>query len=157
MKMQEEFTKVWFSTLKNTISIKNDTLYIPQMTILSNAFEMEFAGKHNIESNEFNYYMTIFLKKTLSAKFHNQNKEVEDFGEIEKNKDGNLKVPLKIYGNPDKFNVDYDFRKSRKNVVEELNKQKTEWNEILNNKTEEQKQEQQEKEKPIESGFQIEY
>lgn len=157
MKMQEEFTNVWFSTLKNTISIKNDTLYIPQMTILSNAFEMEFAGKHNIESNMFNYYMTLFLKKTLSAKFHNQNKEVEDFGEIEKNTDGNFKVPIKIYGNPDKFSIDYDFRKTRKNVVDELNKQKTEWNEILNNKTEEQQQEQQEKEKPIESGFQIEY
>lgn len=158
MKMKEEFTNVRFSTLKNTISIKNDTLYIPEMTILSNSFEIEFAGKHNIETNNFNYYLSIFLKKTLSVKFNNANKEVEDFGEIEKNKDGNFKVPIKIYGNPDNYKIDYDFRKTRKNVVEEMAKQKSEWNEILNsNKTEEQKQEQLKKEEPIQSGFQIEF
>ena len=144
------------TTLKNTISIKNDTLYIPEMTILSNSFEIEFARKHNIETNNFNYYLSIFLKKTLSVKFNNANKEVEDFGEIEKNKDGNFKVPIKIYGNPDNYKIDYDFRKTRKNVVEEMAKQKSEWNEILNsNKIEEQ--EQLKKVEPIQSGFQIEF
>lgn len=158
LKMKEEFANVTFSTLKNTIRIQQDTLFIPDMKILSSAFEMSFAGKHNIESNSFAYYVTVFLKKTLSLKFSNKNKEEEDFGEIEKNTDGNFRIPLKIFGNPDKFNIDYDFGKTKKNVKKEMEEQKSEWKEIINaGKSEEDIKAEEEKKKPIESGFQIEY
>ncbi len=155
LKMKEEFADVTFSTLKNTIRIQQDTLFIPDMKILSNAFEMSFAGKHNIESNSFAYFVTVFLKKTLSLKFSSKN---EDFGEIEKNTDGNFRIPLKIFGNPDKFNIDYDFGKTKKNVKKEMEEQKSEWKEIINaGKSEEDIKAEEEKKKPIESGFQIEY
>jgi len=158
LKMKEEFADVSFSTLKNTIRIQQDTLFIPDMKIQSNAFEMSFAGKHNIESNSFAYYVTVFLKKTLSLKFNSKNKEEEDFGEIEKNTDGNFRIPLKIFGNPDKFNIDYDFGKTKKNVKKEMDEQKSEWKEIINaGKSEEDIKAEEEKKKPIESGFQIEY
>ncbi|MCQ2606570.1 MAG: hypothetical protein MJ204_08550 [Bacteroidales bacterium] len=158
LKMKEEFANVTFSTLKNTIRIQQDTLFIPDMKIQSNAFEMSFAGKHNIESNSFAYYVTVFLKKTLSLKFNSKNKEEEDFGEIEKNTDGNFRIPLKIFGNPDKFNIDYDFGKTKKNVKKEMDEQKSEWKEIINaGKSEEDIKAEEEKKKPIESGFQIEY
>lgn len=154
MKMEEEFTNVSFSTLKNTLRIKNDTLYIPSMNVVSNAFEMTFAGKHNIENNNFDYYVMLFLKKTLSLKFNNKNKDTEDFGEIEKNTDGNFKVPIKIYGNPDNYEIVYDLKKSKENVKQSLDNQKSEWKEILN-KTDDSTPK--EAEKPIESNFEIEW
>jgi len=155
MKMVEEFTNVSFSTLKNTLRVKNDTLYIPDMKVMTNAFEMSFAGTHNIENNQFYYYVTLFLKKTLSTKFHNKNKDTEDFGEIEKNSDGNVKVPIKIHGDPDKYDIDYDFKKSKENVKKGLENQKSEWKDIINNNNEGKDDVQEEK--PIESNFQIEW
>lgn len=154
MKMEEEFTNVSFSTLKNTLRIKDDTLYIPNMNIASSAFEMTFAGKHNIENNNFDYYVMLFLKKTLSLKFNNKNKDIEDFGEIEKNNDGNFKVPIKIFGNPDKYEIVYDLKKSKENVKQSLDNQKSEWKEILKKNDE---QTPKEPEKPIESNFEIEW
>lgn len=157
LKMKDEFSKVSFSTLKNIIRVQNDTLYIPSMKVQSSAFDMSFAGKHNIEDNHFSYYVTLFLKKTLSLKFHNKNKEEEDFGEIEKNNDGNFRIPLRIVGDPDHYEINYDFRKSN-NVKASMEKQKSEWKEIINSgKSQEQIQEEEEKKKPIESGFQIEF
>ncbi|MCQ2958692.1 MAG: hypothetical protein MJ198_00690 [Bacteroidales bacterium] len=160
MKMQEEFSNVSFSTIKNTICIKNDTLFIPDMKIKSSAFEMSFAGKHNIENNNFNYYVTVFLKKTLSLKFHRKNKDSEDFGDIDKNSDGNFKVPIKIFGNPDDFKIDYDFRKSRENVKTSINEQKSEWKEIFKKDDDEEREvpvEKKREEQPIKSDFEIEY
>ena len=158
LKIKEDFSNVSFSTLKNTIRLKDDTLYIPDMHIKSNAFELTFAGKHNIESNIFNYYVTLFLQKTLSLKFRNKNKEIEDFGEIEKNSDSNLKIPLRIFGDPDNYNIDYDFKKSKENIKKGMEDQKKEWKEILNsNKTDEEIQEQEKAREPIKSGFELEY
>lgn len=156
MNMEEEFKSVSFSVIKNTIRLHNDTLYIPDMKINASAFEISFAGTHNIENNRFNYYMTVFLKKTLSLKFRKKN-ECEDFGEIEKNTDGNFKVPLKVFGNPDDYHVEYDFSKSKQNVKESLAEQKSEWKEILNGDSDKQKQEKIEAEEPIQSGFEIEW
>lgn len=158
LKMVEDFTNVSFSTLKNTIRIKDDTLFIPDMNVKSNAFDMSFAGKHNIENNQFNYYITLFLQKTLSAKFHNKNKETEDFGEIEKNGEDNLRIPLKVFGNPDDYKIDYDFKKSKDAVKKGLEDQKSEWKDIFN-KTDSETEEpvKPAEEKPIESDFQIEW
>ena len=159
MKMQEEFTNISFSTLKNTICLKNDTLYIPDMNIAASAFEMLFSGKHNIENNTFSYYATIFLKKTLSLKFRNKNKENEDFGEIEKNNDTNLKIPIKIIGNPDDYTVDYDFKKSKENVKTSLDSQKSEWKEIFGKESSDEPTEKKEKteEPKVETDFQIQW
>lgn len=162
----EEFNNVTFSKIENTLKIENDTLYIPNMDIKTNAFEMNFSGKHAINNNEFKYFITLFMKKTLSNIFIKQNPS-EDFGEIEQNTDGNIRVPIKIYGNPDKYIVDYDMKSSVKNVKQGLERQKDEWKTILNknqpdednsaNPQNPDKPKEKPKEKPIESDFQIEY
>lgn len=159
MKMKDEFTTVSFSTIKNTICIKNDSLYIPNMNINSSAFDILFAGTHNIENNNFLYHMTVFLKKTLSLKYRNKNKETEDFGEIELNNDNNLKIPLKIMGNPDDFSVDYDFKKSKEQVKTSLETQKSEWKEILGKDKEKESplETKDEESQKIETDFQIEW
>lgn len=153
----DEFKTVTFSKIENTLKIDNDTLYIPNMKISTNAFEMNLAGKHAIHNNQFNYFITVFMKKTLSNMFKKKN-EGEDFGEIEQNTDGNLKLPLRIYGNPDKYSIDYDLKSSKQNVKQSMERQKDEWKTILNKQPTDETQEKPKKEeKPIDSGFKIEY
>lgn len=126
----EEFKHVTFNNIENTLTIKNDTVYIPHMDIFTNAFELKFAGTHAISSNQFKYFMTLYLKKTLTHMFQKRNK-TEDFGEIEQNTDGNILLPLKLFGTPEKFNIDYDFKVSLKNVKQGMEQQKNEWRTIL--------------------------
>lgn len=126
----EEFKNVTFNQIENTLTIKNDTVHIPRMDIRTNAFEMKFSGTHAISSNQFKYFMTLYLKKTLTNMFQKRNK-TEDFGEIEQNTDGNIVVPLKLFGTPDKFNIDYDFKTSFSNVKQGMEQQKSEWRTIL--------------------------
>jgi hypothetical protein len=153
----EEFKSVSFTRIENILKIENDTLYIPNMRIQTNAFDMNFAGKHAINNNQFNYYITVFMKKTLSNMFKKKN-EGEDFGEIEQNTDGNLKLPLRIYGNPDKYSIEYDLKTSKQNVKQTMERQKEDWKAILNKQSNEEIQEKPKKqEKPIDSGFKIEY
>lgn len=153
----DEFKTVTFSRIENTLKIESDTLYIPNMRITTNAFEMNLAGKHAIHNNQFNYYITVFMKKTLSNMFKKKN-EGEDFGEIEQNTDGNLKLPLRIYGNPDKYSIDYDMKSSKQNVKQSMERQKDEWKTILNKQpTDETPEKPKKEEKPIDSGFKIEY
>lgn len=84
--------------------------------------------------------------------------EGEDFGEIEQNTDGNLKLPLRIYGNPDKYSIEYDLKTSKQNVKQTMERQKEDWKAILNKQSNEEIQEKPKKqEKPIDSGFKIEY
>ncbi|MDR0940717.1 MAG: AsmA-like C-terminal region-containing protein [Bacteroidales bacterium] len=173
----EEFKNVTFNQIENTLTITNDTVHIPYMDIRTNAFELKFSGTHTISSNQFKYFMTVYLKKTLTQMFQKRNK-TEDFGEIEHNTDGNIAVPLKLVGTPDKFNIDYDFKTSLTNVKQGIEQQKNEWRTILNggkepeipensstnttNSTQTNQSTTQPTQKPkststIQSGFEIEY
>ncbi|MCK9561156.1 MAG: DUF3971 domain-containing protein [Bacteroidales bacterium] len=149
----EEFKTVKFKELKNTIKIANDTLFIPNMDISSNAFEMVVGGKHSL-SNNFAYYMIINMKSTLSNRFKKNNK-IEDFGEIEQNPDGTMLVPLKIIGNADAFSIDFDFKTQIQQVKQSVERQRDDWREILQ-KTD-TPEDKKEKEKPIQTDFQIHY
>ncbi|MCL2329551.1 MAG: hypothetical protein FWC39_13710 [Bacteroidetes bacterium] len=126
----EEFKNVTFNQIENTLTIKNDTVHIPRMDIRTNAFEMKLSGTHAISSNQFKYFMTLYLKKTLTNMFQKRNK-TEDFGDIEQNTDGNIVVPLKLFGTPDKFSIDYDFKTTVSNVKQGVEQQKNEWRTIF--------------------------
>jgi len=147
-----EFNSVSFKKLVNTIKINADTLYIPNMEIKTNAFDINIGGKHALNNN-FVYNLTIYMQKTLSNRFKSKN-NMEDFGEIEQNNDGNLKVPLKIFGNPDKYSIDFDIKTSVQNVKQSLEDQKKEWKDILNKPKGDTPPVE---EKPIPTEFQIKY
>ncbi|MDR2963177.1 MAG: AsmA-like C-terminal region-containing protein [Bacteroidales bacterium] len=124
------FNNVTFNQIENTLTIKNDTVHIPRMDINTNVFELKVSGTHTISSNEFKYFISVYLKKTLATMFQKHNK-TEDFGEIEQNTDGNIIVPLKLFGTPDTFNIDYDFKTSLRNVKQSVEQQKSEWRTII--------------------------
>ncbi len=123
------------------------------MDISSNAFEMVVGGKHSL-SNNFAYYMIINMKSTLSNRFKKNNK-MEDFGEIEQNPDGSMLVPLKIIGNTDAFSIDFDFKAQIQQVKQSIERQRDDWREILQKTDVPEKKK--EKEKPIQTDFQIHY
>ncbi len=126
----EEFKNVTFTQIENTLTIKHDTVHIPRMDIKTNAFEMKFSGTHAITDNQFKYFMTLYLQKTLTNMFQKRNK-TEEFGEIEQNTDGNILLPLKLFGTPEKFHIDYDFKTTITNVKQGVEQQRNEWRTIL--------------------------
>ncbi|MDR1762001.1 MAG: AsmA-like C-terminal region-containing protein [Bacteroidales bacterium] len=165
----EEFKNVTFTNIENMLTIQNDTVYIPGMDIKTNAFEIKFAGNHALSSNQFTYFMTLYLKKTLAHMFQKRNK-IEDFGEIEHNTDGNIVLPLKLHGTPTKYDIDYDFKTSFSNVKKGMEQQKKEWKTIFGGthgasnpensthiSTEKPVQTSKKDDTPISSGFEIEY
>ncbi|MDA3883403.1 MAG: AsmA family protein [Bacteroidales bacterium] len=151
----EEFNTVEFKEMHNTILIKQDTLYIPKMDIITNAFQMVLSGKHSLSGN-FQYFLSVDMKKTLSNRFR-KNNNMEDFGEIEQTTDGDMRIPVKIIGNADKFSIDFDFKQKLEHVKEGFQRQKDDWQEIFNkNATEKQKNEK-EQEEPIQTDFEIQF
>ena len=151
-----EFENVSFSKIENTIKISQDTLYIPAMDISTNAFDITMEGKHSF-NNSFLYALTVYMEKTLSNRYKNKNKENENFGEIEQDSDGKVKIPLKIYGNIDKYEIDYDFKQSIKNVKKSISNQKSEWREILGKPAESNEPQKVEEPEKFETDFEIEF
>ncbi|MFW5851053.1 MAG: AsmA-like C-terminal region-containing protein [Bacteroidota bacterium] len=150
----EEFNTVEFNEMHNTILIKHDTLYIPKMDIITNAFQMVLSGKHSLSGN-FQYFLSVDMKKTLSNRFR-KNNNMEDFGEIEQTTDGDMRIPVKIIGTADKFSIDFDFKQKIEQVKEGFQRQKDDWREILNKNTSDIKEEDP-VEEPIQTDFEIQF
>ncbi|MFO7868071.1 MAG: AsmA-like C-terminal region-containing protein [Bacteroidales bacterium] len=149
----EEFNTVEFEKLENSIHIANDTLYIPEMDIRSNAFELKLSGKHSL-SDDFLYLISVDLKKTLSKRFR-RNNNMEDFGEIKETEDGDTQIPIKIIGNAEKFSIDFDFKEKIEQVKDGFQRQRSDWKEIINTpKTEETPKTEDEE---IQTDFEIQY
>jgi hypothetical protein len=152
----EEFNTVEFNKMQNTILIKQDTLYIPKMDIITNAFQMVLSGKHSLSGN-FQYFLSVDMKKTLSNRFR-KNNNMEDFGEIEQTTDGDMQIPVKIIGNADKFSIDFDFKQKLEDVKEGFQRQKDDWRDILHkNTSEEDTKENEPVEEPIQTDFEIQF
>lgn len=152
-----EFNHVKFDEIKNNIKIETDTLYIPNMNIATNAFDINFSGKHKIQNNQFSYQITVLMKKTLAQMFKQKNKE--DFGEVEENKDGNIRLPLRIHGNPNKYSIDFNLKSTKETIKQSLETQKKEWHTILKKDEKDKKDDNTTKKNTPEfdSGFSLEY
>ncbi len=62
-----ELKDVQFETMKNNISIKNETVFIPSMRINSSVMDIGLEGMHSFK-NEINYDLEIKLSDVLFAK-----------------------------------------------------------------------------------------
>jgi len=67
--VDKNLNKIRFDTLRNTISFRNGTLYIPDMNINSSLGFMEIAGKQSLDMN-MEYYLRVPLKLVTQAGFH---------------------------------------------------------------------------------------
>ncbi|MFN5371209.1 MAG: AsmA-like C-terminal region-containing protein, partial [Bacteroidia bacterium] len=74
----EELRHVKFSQLKNTIEIRNESIYIPSMNIESSAMSLSASGIHSFD-NEIEYHIKLLLSDLLAKKAKRARKEVEEF------------------------------------------------------------------------------
>lgn len=123
-------SNVNFETLTNTISIRNETITIPQMEIKSSAANIIVSGTHNFK-NEINYRVEILLSEILGKKAKEANKLNPEFLIEDDGLGGKTKLHLSITGTTDKPIIKYDKRTAQKSVVKTVESERKEIKRIL--------------------------
>ena len=118
-----ELQHIRFSTLKNSILIKDEKVFIPQMDIKSSAFNISVSGTHGFD-NYFEYRMRLSLNEILAKKVKRPKKTNEEFGLIEDDGGGKTNIYLSIIGTPDDFKVKYDKKEAINKVKSDLKQEK---------------------------------
>ncbi|HCX99351.1 MAG TPA: hypothetical protein DG754_04345, partial [Bacteroidales bacterium] len=111
----QELQDIYFRTLKNTITVTDETVFIPQMEINSSALNLFASGNHKF-NGKYLYQVRVKLSDVLFKKSSAQSNQ---FGVIEQDADG-VKVYLKIEGNNTTHNVSYDRATAREGFRESL-------------------------------------
>ena len=126
-----ELKHVTFSQLSNEITIKDRTVYIPEMDINSSAFDITVSGYHNFD-NRFSYNLNLLLSQVLSRKARRKNDFQTEFGNIQEDGVGRTKLFLKITGTPEKYAIQYDKEGVKNQIRDNLRQEKKELKTILN-------------------------
>jgi hypothetical protein len=124
----EELRQVRFSTLKNTIEIKDKTIIIPKMEVNSSALNIILSGKHGFD-NHIEYYFNVLLKELLAQKFK-KNRRQEEFGEIIE-EEGGARLFLKMTGTVDDPIIAYDTKGVLGKMKEDMKKEQVNMKQIL--------------------------
>lgn len=127
-----ELEDINFSTLQNSIMIKDEKVFIPQMNINSSAFDITASGTHNFD-NHFEYKVKVNLSEFLAKKARKAKKENDEFGVIEKDDGGRTSLYLSITGTPDDYKIKYDKKEAVQQIKSDLQKEKTELKSVLKN------------------------
>lgn len=123
----EELQHVKFSTLKNEILIRDEKVIMPEMSIISNAMNLNLGGEHRFD-NVVDYRFNLDLGTLLANKFKlKRSAKQEEFGEIIEENTGRMRIFIHMYGPMDdlkfgldgksvKAKIEADFQKERVNV-----------------------------------------
>ncbi len=112
----ETLSKLRFADLKNDIHIENETIYLPQMEIKSNATTIQLSGTHTFDQRiDYRLVAPLRSKRKIDPD--------EAFGAIEEDTKGQTKLFLKITGTTDKYEVAYDREAVKKKIVSGLKKE----------------------------------
>lgn len=126
----EELRHIRFKTIRNTISISDRNILIPEMYINSSAFNIYLSGKHSFD-NSFDYRLKVSLSDVLFKKAKRKNQNIDDYLIME-NDENNTVIPLSIIGKPDDYKVEFDSKKAFKLIKERLNHESAEIKQIFN-------------------------
>ena len=118
-----ELQHIKFSTLKNSILIKDEKVYIPQMDINSSAFNITISGTHGF-NNYFEYKLRLSLSEILASKAKKAKKENDEFGIIEDNGKGSTNLYLSLEGTPEDFKIKYDKKEAIIKIKSDLKEEK---------------------------------
>jgi len=126
----EELKHIRFSELKNTIYIKNQKIIIPKMLIASSAFNLGISGEHSF-NNDIDYHINVLLSEVLSKRFKRRKPKDQEFVNIEDDGLGRTTLFLAIRGTVDDYKVNYDRKKSRNKIKENLKEERNEMRSII--------------------------
>jgi hypothetical protein len=111
-----DLKSVKFSTLTNTIEIKNRKIFIPLMEIKSSALDITASGEHTFD-NIVDYKLRLYLSQILGKKVKQQNTE---FGTIEDDGLGRTMIHLSMKGPMADPKFDWDRKSVEKKITEEV-------------------------------------
>jgi uncharacterized protein involved in outer membrane biogenesis len=117
----DELKHIKFKTLRNTITISDQTVRIPEMLINSSAFNITLSGIHSFDNN-FDYRLRVALSDVLFNKAKRKKKDIDDYLVMEDNVDETI-IPISIIGKPDDFKVSFDSKKAFYLIKEKIQKQ----------------------------------
>jgi hypothetical protein len=132
-----------FNTLKNQIEIKNRKIYFPKMEINSTALNMTASGWHDFD-NMVNYSIQLRLSQLLGKRVKEQNTE---FGTIEDDGLGGLKLYLTMKGPLSNPKFAYDRKSVEQNIVNTIKEEKKNFINIIKEEFKGNKTQQQDKKK----------
>ncbi|MGI8891886.1 MAG: AsmA-like C-terminal region-containing protein [Bacteroidia bacterium] len=115
-----ELKQIKFSTLQNSIEIKKQMIYIPQMEIKSNALNLTASGIHSFDNN-IDYQMQLLLSEILGKKVREQKSE---FGRVEDDGLGRMTLFLAMKGKADDPKFYYDTKGVSNKIASEIKQEK---------------------------------
>jgi hypothetical protein len=126
----EELKDIQFQTMENNIIIENQEVITPKMEIKSSALDISLSGRHGFLGN-YIYHIELLLSDILTKKATRNKPENDEFGEIENDMSGRMKLFLKIEGNEFDYKVSYDKRAAREALRESYRNEKQTLQNIL--------------------------
>lgn len=124
----EELRDIRFAELKNSISIHDNNIYIPDMQIKNSALNLQMSGTHSFE-NILDYHLKVLLKEVLLHK--RKARTSDDFGSFEPTADKGINLYLYMQGPMDKLKIGYDRRQAREGTKQRMKEEKKQIREIF--------------------------
>lgn len=122
-----DLNDIKFSTLKNSIEIKNRSIIIPAMEINSSALNITASGVHGFD-NQINYHLQLLLSELTGKKVKNLNTE---FGTIEDDNMGRTKLFISMKGPAANPKFSYDSKGVKEKIAVDIKKERQTLKEIL--------------------------
>lgn len=115
----DELNHVKFDTLRNQLSIKNSTLYIPKMSVISNILNVQVYGQHGF-NQDMDYHVNLLLTDILRRK--SKRKKTFEGHEIIDEK-GKTRLFLWVRGQPGNIKVGFDKKEVRQKLKADFKKE----------------------------------
>jgi hypothetical protein len=125
--LKKNLAHLKFSELENQIEIKNKTIYLPSMSINTNAMNINISGTHSFD-NKIDYNVNFKLNQLLTKR---ENADEEFGGIIDDN--GGATFFLSMKGTTEKPNFGYDRKGAKEKRKEDFKKEKETFKTIMNN------------------------
>ena len=105
-----------FSELRNDIQVRNKTITIPEMEIISNVSTIRVSGTHTFDQH-IDYHFMVPLSQ------FSQSDPDARFGEIAEDETGKMNIFLKMTGTTRDYKVIYDTRAVTRKILQDFKKE----------------------------------
>ena len=123
---EQKLHHIYFKDLNNHITVRDEVVSIPAMSVSSSALDIDLQGNHSF-TNQVDYYIRFNLKDVLIKKKNQQT----EFGWIKDDGTGNQMMFIHVYGDGDDPKVELDKESSRKYRNSEIKKRMDEALDVL--------------------------
>ena len=125
-----ELKEIKFSELRNDLIIRDRVVHIPEMDIMSTAFNINLSGNYSFDG-VYDYHLKILLSDLLSRKARQNNSDINEFGVIENDGLGKTALYLKITGDKNDNRIAYDVKNLGATIKKDIKEEKSNLKTIL--------------------------